>query len=178
MSGNWENYFKDKQSERDVFVPDEDRMWNQIDKRMKQKRLSLKQWAIRVAVVAGIFLSIGVFIRHEMMMNKQLDSLAFISEELAKQESQYIQAVSLKWDEFISMPSEDMVFEQALLEELSLLDTIYTKGLNDMKQHGYNERAVIIMLDTYEKRLRIIERLINEKRKLQKDENKSKQIRI
>jgi hypothetical protein len=61
---------------------------------------------------------------------------------------------------------------------LQELDTIYQKGLNDIKQKGYNERAVIILLETYEKRLRIIEKLIYEKQKQVNYENRDKKIEI
>ncbi|MCG8582721.1 MAG: hypothetical protein MI866_22550 [Bacteroidales bacterium] len=178
MPDSWEEYFEKNRAEQDVYEPDVQRMWQGIDKDLKQPSIRWKSWMTKAAIVAGLIFSVSLFVRHEMMMQAQIDSLAAINEELAQKESNYINQVNLKWDEFKSMPSTDMKFELMLLEELELLDTIYNKGLNDIKQHGYNERAVLIMLDTYEKRLRIIERLINEKRKKQRNENKSKHIRI
>ncbi|MBK3516545.1 hypothetical protein [Carboxylicivirga marina] len=178
MPENWEEYFRKNRAEQDNYEPDVQRMWQNIDKGLKQPSIRWKRTLIKVAVFAGVMLSMGLLVRHELMMQAQIDSLASINEELAQKESSYIKLVNLKWDEFKSLPSEDVELDRLLLEELELLDTIYNRGLRDIKQHGYNERAVLIMLDTYEKRLRIIERLISEKRKTQRDENKSKQIRI
>jgi hypothetical protein len=178
MPDSWEEYFEKNRAEQDVYEPDEQRMWQNINEGLKQPSISWKSLLMKAAIVVGIIFSVSLFIRHEMMMQAQIDSLAAINEELAQKENSYINQVNLKWDEFKSMPSADVELDRMLLEELELLDTIYYKGLNDIKQHGYNERAILIMLDTYEKRLRIIERLISEKRKKQRDENKSKHIRI
>jgi len=178
MQNKWEEYFKEHDSEKDLFNADEERMWRSINQELKQPKLSFKKIGLRVAVVMAIVFSVSVVIRHELMMQQQLDSLAALSEELAETEHNYINQVKLKWDEYKSLPSRDIELDKLLLDELEILDTIYDKGLNDIKDHGYNERAVVIMLDTYEKRLRIIERLINEKRKQERDENKSNHIRI
>ena len=178
MPDSWEDYLKENRAELDVFQPEEDRMWQKIDNRLKRSANAWRKYLLRVSVAAGILLFIGIITRHELMMREQIHNLSAINEELAEKERHYIDQVNLKWDELRSLPSTDAKLDLLLLDELELLDTIYNKGLNDIKQHGYNERAVLIMLDTYEKRLRIIERLINEKRKQQKDENKSKHIRI
>ena len=44
--------------------------------------------------------------------------------------------------------------------------------LDEIKTEGYNQRAVILLLETYEKRLRIIEQLIYEKQKQRKHQTK------
>lgn len=177
MPDSWEKYFEKNRAEQDMYEPKTDRMWQNIDSRMKESTIQWRKVLTKVAVFAGVIISLITVVRHELMMQAQLDSLATINEELAQKENDYINQVNLKWNEFKSIPSEDVALDIMLLEELELLDTIYIKGLNDIKRHGYNERAVLIMLDTYEKRLRIIERLISEKRKKQRNEDKSKHIR-
>ena len=178
MPDRWEDYFDRNRAEMERFEPDEERIWQTIDKELNRRSVKWKKHLFKVAMVAAIVLVAGVIMRHELMMREQLSSLAAINEELAERELQYINQVKMKWDELRSMPSNDIELDLMLMGELELLDTIYIKGLNDLKQHGYNERAILIMLDTYEKRLRIIERLINEKRKKQRDENKSEHVRI
>ncbi|MCU4156663.1 hypothetical protein J1N10_11805 [Carboxylicivirga sp. A043] len=178
MPDSWEEYFEKKRAEQDVYEPEVQRMWHNIDKELKRPAIRWRSWLSKAAIAVGVIFAVGWFVRHEMMMQAQINSLAAINKELAQQETSYINQVNLKWDEFKSMPSVDIELDRMLLDELALLDTIYNNGLNDIKQHGYNERAVLIMLDTYEKRLRIIERLISEKRKTQKNENKSQQISI
>ncbi len=178
MQNKWENYFKDNEEAADVFKADEERMWRNINSELNSSKFSLKKVLVAVVAAASIIIAISMIVRHEMMMQMQLESLAAINEELAEKEHDYINQVSLKWNEYKALSSSENDVTPLLMEELQLLDTIYQKGLSDIKDHGYNERAVVIMLNTYEKRLRIIERLINEKRKQERDENKSNHIHI
>ena len=178
MQTNWDDYLKENKNNTDLFQPDEERMWRGINQELNKPAFSYKKAFMRIAAVALVLLAIGSLVRHEVMMQDQLDSLAKINNELASKEYNYIQQVQNKWDEYNAIEAGESPVTQILLDELEFLDTIYVKGLNDIKNHGYNERAVVIMLDTYEKRLRIIERLINEKRKQEKYENKNEYIQI
>lgn len=178
MHSGWDKYFEKNKENLDIYQPDEERIWEHICRKRQANKQLWRQIGEKVAVAIAVVLIVGVVLRHEIIMQKQLDSLSAINEELAEKEKAYIQRVNQKWDELKSLPSTRMREDDMLLEEIEILDTIYSKCLNDIKQHGYNERAVLIMLDTYEKRLRVLERLINEKRKEQRDENKSKEIRI
>lgn len=178
MHSGWDKYFEKNKENLDIYQPDEERIWENICRKRQTNKQLWRQIGVKVAVAIAVVLMVGVVLRHEIIMQKQLDSLSAINEELAEKEKAYIQRVNQKWDELKSLPLMRMSEDDMLLEEIEILDTIYSKCLNDIKQHGYNERAVLIMLDTYEKRLRVLERLINEKRKEQRDENKSKEIRI
>ncbi|MBR8536827.1 hypothetical protein KDU71_14730 [Carboxylicivirga sediminis] len=177
MPNSWEQYFEENRAQLDIHQPDEERMWQAIAERQKSGGV-VKNWGFRIAIAIAVVLAVGVFVRHELMMQQQLDTLAAINKELAAKEHDYIMRVNQKWDEFRSLPSVETDYDAMLQEEIKILDDIYSKCLDDIKAHGYNERAVLIMLDTYEKRLRVLERLINEKRKQNKDEKKSNHIRI
>jgi len=178
MQTNWDDYFLTHKNETNVFQPDEERMWRGIHQQISKPAFSYKKVFMRMAAVAIVLLAIGSLVRHELMMQDQLDSLAKINTELASKEQNYILQVQNKWNEYSAIEAGESPVTQLLLNELEFLDTIYVKGLHDIRNHGYNERAVVIMLDTYEKRLRIIERLINEKRKQEKYENKNEHIQI
>lgn len=178
MQNKWINYFNEHEQEKDVFSADEERMWRNINSELKRPSWSIKKTLVSIAAAASIIIAVSMIVRHEVMMQDQLDSLAAINEELAEKENNYLLQVSHKWEEYKAMPSSSNELNTLLLKELELLDTIYQKGLSDIKNHGYNERAVVIMLNTYEKRLRIIERLINENQKQKRNENKSIHIQI
>lgn len=178
MPTNWEDYLKAHKSETDLFEPDEERIWRGINKDLSKPAFLSSRFLLRIAAVLVVLLAIGSLVRHELMMQNQFDSLARINEELASKEQNYMQQVQHKWDEYNAIEAGESPVTQLLLNELEFLDTIYARGLNDIKSYGYNERAVVILLDTYEKRLRIIERLINEKRKQEKYENKKAYIQL
>jgi len=178
MQNKWEDFFEEKKHDIDMFAPDKDRIWRNVQNQLNTPVYSIGKLMLRVAVVLAIVFSVGILVRHELIMQQQLESLAAISDELAEKEQGYINKVNQKWTEYRALPASDNELNHILLDQLQLLDTIYQDGLKDIEEHGYNERAVLIMLDTYEKRLRIIERLIKENRKHERDENKSKHINI
>ncbi len=160
-----EEYIKNNRAGLDVHDADAEKIWggikHGIDKK-KVRRIHAFRW---IAASVLVFLLVGTLIRHEIIVDRQITSLSQISKELAEKEYNYTQQVNQKWVEYNKMKGNASPIEPVLINELQELDTIYQKGLNDIKQKGYNERAVIILLETYEKRLRIIEKLIYEKQK-------------
>ena len=125
-----------------------------------------------------VFLLVGTLVRHEIVVQKKITSLSQINKELAAKENKYHHQVNQKWVEYNEIEGNPSPIEPMLIDELKQLDIIYNDGLTDIKEKGYNERAVIILLDTYEKRLRIIEKLIYEKQKQINYESKDRKIEI
>ncbi len=167
-----------KQQELDLHTPDINRLWQDMDATRKQQKRRSIRWVQLVAASVVILLFTGMLLRHEKQMQQQLTSLSQINEELAKKESDYNQQVAHKWVSYQNMPGAETDIAKDLLYELNLLDTIYNDGLQQIITNGYNERAASILLKTYEQRLRIIERLINEKQKSQRYETKEIELDI
>ncbi|OFX41057.1 MAG: hypothetical protein A2W95_18635 [Bacteroidetes bacterium GWA2_40_14] len=173
-----EDYLKRNKAYLDTQQGDYGSVWNQIlqkkQRAAKRRRLYI-QWAAASVI---LFFAIGMLVRHEWVMQQQLTSLSQINKELARRELQYQKQVSQKWEQYTLIQSPTSPMEALLIDELKRLDTLYQKGLGDLKEAGFNERVVVILLDTYEKRLRIIEQLIYEKQKQVNYESKTKKIDI
>ncbi len=175
---NIETYLRNKKDLRDVHEPNKERMWEHIVQkqvRIKYLRLQFVKWAAAILVLG---LVIGVLVKHEMVVQEQITSLSQINKELASKEQHYQLLVNDKWVQFTQMSGNNSPIEPMLFEELKQLDTLYQKGLSEIIETGYNERAVVLLLDTYEKRLRIIEQLIYEKRKQKSYESKFQEYDI
>lgn len=173
-----EEYIKQHRSALDVHKTDSDQLWHSINSKMhekKTKRIQMIRW---VAASLLVFMVVGALIRHELVLQKQITSLSQINTELAEKEMDYKAQISEKWTQFTSLGGSESPMEQMLIDELKNLDTLYSSGLEEIKNAGYNERAVIILLETYEKRLRIIEQLIYEKQKQKNYENRNIQVEI
>jgi hypothetical protein len=173
-----EQYIKDNKDELDVHEPDVSKMWGTVHhelQKKKEKRIQLIKWA---AASLLVFFTIGALVRHEIVVQRQITSLSQINSDLANKEADYKNQIDSKWSQFTSIKTGESPIEPMLMNELKLLDTIYSKGLEEFKNTAYNERAVIILLETYEKRLRIIEQLIYEKQKQKNYENKNIQVEI
>ncbi|MGE4288237.1 MAG: hypothetical protein AB7E36_06075 [Salinivirgaceae bacterium] len=175
---NIESYINQRRKSFDDQEPNTEELWLGICQRMEQKPLHRLRTLRRVAAVIILFVALGVIVRHELIMQQQITSLSQINQELAEREQQYQRQVKEKWAQFTSLPDFESPMEILLTEELKQLDTLYQNGLKDIYETGYNERAVILLLDTYEKRLRIIEKLIYEKQKQKTYENKIQQYDI
>ncbi|MGD9994370.1 MAG: hypothetical protein AB7S69_13825 [Salinivirgaceae bacterium] len=169
---NIETYINQHKKSFDDQEPDTEELWLAISQKMERKPMLRLRTLKRIAAVLVLFVAVGVIARHELMMQQQITSLSQINKELAEREQQYQRQVKEKWAQFTSLPDYESPMEVLLIDELKQLDTLYQNGLKDIYKTGFNERAVILLLDTYEKRLRIIEKLIYEKQKQKNYENK------
>lgn len=173
-----EDYLRHHKDEMDVEKVDGKQLWYSIRQAMRENKVKRMQVLHRVAALVLVFLVVGSLLRHELVMQKQITSLSQINKDLAKKERAYKKQVDEKWLQFTRIHGGKSPMEPVLLNELKYLDTLYSEGLEEIITSGYNERTVIILLDTYEKRLHIIEHLINEKQKSKNYEYKSQQVKI
>jgi hypothetical protein len=173
-----EEYFNKKHQLLDTQITDFESNWLTIRQKLQLKQIRRRQVWQRMAAAVFLVLLVGSWIRHERVVQQQITSLSQINQELAQREKEYNHQINDKWTEYSGIIGNSSSMEPMLLKELKQLDTLYRNGLYDIKKFGYNERAVIILLDTYEKRLRIIEQLIYEKQKSINYESKHRKIEI
>ena len=173
-----EKYIQDHRSEMDYRKADKDRIWQGIQNARQQhktKRIRLIQWTAASII---ILLATGMFLRHELVMQQQIENLSQINSKLAQKEHAYQMQVNQKWQQFKSIKSDASPIESMLINELKELDTLYQEGLKDIQKDKDNKRAIMILLETYEKRLRIIEKLIYERHKQIKYEERNSKTQI
>ncbi|ALO14872.1 hypothetical protein L21SP5_01217 [Salinivirga cyanobacteriivorans] len=175
---NIEEYINKNRGQLDNKVADKARIWAgiaDIQARKKTRRIKITQW---VAASLVILLVTGILLRHEMVMQQHVDNLSQINTELAKKEQHYQQQINQKWNQFQQIPAHSSPLESMLIDELKELDTLYKQGLKDIKKNPDNDRAVMILLETYEKRLRILEKLIYERHKQIRYEKRNENIEL
>lgn len=103
--------------------------------------------------------------------NKTINSLADISEVLGKQENELKQLVNLKWHEVEPLLNKEDTDIKFLLDELYELDTFYNSYQKDLGTTGANEEIITVLLDYYQKKIRILNRILHEIQKQQSHEN-------
>lgn len=173
-----EDYIQKHKNQLDQRQADKSRIWAGIaalQGKRKARRMRIYQW---VAASVIILMVMGILVRHELVMQQQLNNLSQINKELAKKERVYQQKIDQKWIQLQSLPAHTSPVESILVDELKELDTLYQQGLKDIKNNPDNDRAIMILLETYEKRLRIIEKLIYERHKQIKYEKRNKNIEL
>ena len=163
MKEDLEKYLKTKRLRLDVEEPEVDMIWEGVKHDLSAKKSVLPQWFWKVAAIFIFVVSASYFIINETAGDRVvLVNLADISEDLGTQEAQLQQLVSLKWDEVQNqLPEENEEF-QFLLDELKSLDEVYATYQKDLNSTVNNEPVIRAMLDYYEKKIRILNRLLLE----------------
>lgn len=163
MKENIEKYLKEQRLKLDLEEPEQDLIWEGIRSGLQEKKRGLPDWFWKVAAIFIFAISATYFVVNETS-EKQIVvvHLSDISADLGNQENQLKQLVDLKWNEVRQQLPEENTDLQFLLDELNELDEIYTTYQKDLNQTIDNEPVIRAMLDNYEKRIRILNRLVLE----------------
>jgi hypothetical protein len=172
----FENNVLAKRQLMDIDEPDNKRIWSGIENRLsfynqKRRRVLISRLAVAASVVILISVVLSVRIKKESGFS------LFLSGEMSefrKKENQYKALVYDKKKQ-IEKTNVDTEIIDYYKNDLAMLDSLYRYCIKELSENGYNERTVMILLDTYEKRIRIYERIKIENQKLinsKQDENK------
>ncbi|MBU8892076.1 MAG: DUF3379 domain-containing protein [Bacteroidales bacterium] len=165
---NIEEYIRKNRSNLDVDKPDEDYLWNKIshsvNKPKKQKRFFALKIAASVIVVVG--LSLLTYQITTLRNNQQL-ILAKIDPELAKQEAQFQNQIKTYYQVLQkSSYNEDLLTTN--FKDLEYIDTLINQYSEDLAVNGPNPRLLNSLMDLYQKKIRLLDRMLNE---IEKDKN-------
>lgn len=172
MKTNIEKYLAKNRFRLDAEEPDNDKIWNEIKKPKRSVQHAQTNWFWKIAAV---FL-FGVLITYVVVKETQKDqvvivTLADISKDLGQQEAELKQIVDTKWKAIEPLTAEQKSEFQFLLDELNELDNIYKTYEQDLYTTGENEQIIHVLLDYYQKKIRILNRLALEIQKQKNDEN-------
>jgi len=96
--------------------------------------------------------------------------LAKYDKQLGEREKEYVAQVKQKMKLIKSDKTDDTEIVVFLKNELSEIDTVYNKVVSNIGMSGNIESIANTIFDTYEKRLLIMGRIINEKQKQERDD--------
>lgn len=153
-------YLKENKLRLDTEEPDDDRIWKEVNQRIRKESQGNKNWFWKVAAV---FL-FGVLITYVTIKETEKEkvviiSLADISEELGEKEATLKLVADKKWAEIGPLSADEKTQFRFLLDELTELDKVYGEYEKDLKELGGNEQIINALLDYYEKKIRILNRL-------------------
>ncbi|MCG8700427.1 MAG: hypothetical protein MI922_20400 [Bacteroidales bacterium] len=161
-----DDYINKYRNELDIEEPDEQLLWEGIRSDLEQRRRFSKSLIWKVAAILILCVSVTYVFINEQTFSKKINApLSEINSELGDREIEYINTINSKLSIIETSASKSNELVTALLDELVLLDTIYQMALRDLNQNGYKEQVVNTVFDTYEKRIRVLERIILETQK-------------
>ena len=173
---NIEEYIRKNRHQLDVEKPDEDYLWtgisHSINNRNKQRRfLTIK---IAASVIVIVTLSIITFQLTSIRSNQQL-ILSNIDPNLAKQEAQFQNQIKTYY-KILQKTNYNEDLLTTSFRDLEYIDTLISKYSDDLNQNGPNPKLINSLMDLYQKKIRMLNRMLNEIEKNQKYENNKTNI--
>ena len=99
------------------------------------------------------------------------DDIFAVNSELAEASAYYTSEISYRL-----AAARELVDDQSIFENLNELDRAFVELKNDLKDNADNEEVVIAMMENYQLKLKILDRILKELRKKQKGERQYEQI--
>lgn len=186
MSAKLEKYLIRRRKDFNVEDPDDDAIWNGIQRelttgRREDIKLNRRTSLIRIrniAATAIILFSLG-YIANDIIngRNKGITvTLSSIDTALGRREKEYKSLVSFKTDEVRQFAASDDKVISELFSEIKKLDMVYDQSMEDLKELGPDERVINTIFNTYEQKIRLLELIILETNKINSHEDKRKTI--
>lgn len=171
MKKDLEKILLEKRWKLDVEEPENDLIWEGIRSGL-HKNNALPGWFWKVAAIFIFAISATYFVVNETSKKQVVVfTLSDISKDLGTQEQALKQQVNLKWEEVQQLLSDNDPEIKYLLKELNDLDLVYASYQKDLNRTLDNEPVIRAMLDNYEKKMRILNRLLMEIEKQKQYEN-------
>ena len=166
-----ESYIKENRKALDVEKPDEEHLWRSIKKKMglSDKSPFLKVTRSVAAIAAITVLSV---ITAYFIGRNQRHDLIFINidPELAKKEVLFLNQI----DNYSDLIKNTRVNIDQLVsgtKEIEYIDDLIHYYSNDLKNNGPNPKLINSLMDLYEKKILILNRMLNE---IEKNESHEK----
>lgn len=168
-----EKYLKENRLRLDAEQPDDELLWKGISQQLRKNKPERGNWFWKIAAVFlfGVLITY-VTVKETSKEKVVIISLADVSKELGEQEAALKLVADKKWAEIGPLSVEDKTQFQFLLDELNELDKVYSEYEKDLNEIGGNEQIINALLDYYEKKIRILNRLSLEIQKQKSHEDK------
>ncbi len=173
---NLENYIKNNREQLDTEKPNTEAIWKNIEKSVNIKKRNY--WLMSVKVAASIILLVGFSVLlHQLasIHNNQQLILAKIDDTLAKQEADYQKQIK-KYYKILQTTNYNKSDLITTLDEVKYIDDLIQKYSEDLQKYGANEELIKSLMDLYQKKIMILNRILNEIERSKQDENRITEI--
>lgn len=174
MEHKFEDFIRANRQAMDCESPNSMKMWDVIQKDQKVKRFKFRVnvWKVVAGLALLVTVSFGVLNAPKMSHSKFV--LYQIDNQLGNQEKEYAKQVADKEIIIKESNTRDSEIIFCLENELTEIDKVYDQVAQKNGMSGNTEVFVATIFDTYEKRLLILDRIINEIEKQKRNEEPSR----
>lgn len=170
---NLESYIGENRNSLDVEKPDEEYLWKGISQELNVGKKSKHILLFRIVAAASVLLiltfTFGYFFNKR---DKQTLLFANINPSLANQEIQLTGQIEA-YSKLIKQSSYDASQIVTGSREIQYINDLINYYSKDLKQNGPNPKLVNSLMDLYQKKIMLLERMLNEIEK-SKDHEKRK----
>jgi len=178
MKINFEKYLASQRKHIDIENPDDFLIWEGIHNNLNQRKTRVHNVFWKAAAIILFLVSATYIMYNEFYHNTPgvyNITLSEIEPAYAERVMEYRIAIDEKWTQVQAVKHGEMKRVEVFLTELDGLDKMYREYQEDYRSYGYNEQLVRAMLDYYDKRVRILDRMLMEIQK-HKDYEKRKEV--
>lgn len=173
-----EEYIRKNRDKLDIEKPDEDYLWAGISQSFIKRKKSKRFYIIRIAAAALMLLTLTYtgFEFAAIRKNQQL-ILSKIDPVLAQQEAQFQDQIN----SYYKILHQTKFNKNELVtnySELQNIDDMIQQYSDDLKNHGPNPKILNSLMDLYQKKILVLDRMLNEIEKNKKYENDKSKVSI
>jgi hypothetical protein len=181
MKSKFEKYIEENRQGLDVEQPDDRHIWAGINRELNEKPVIRRFIFWKVAAIILLLFSTGYIVYNEFFRHEQKActlSLSEISPEYAEMEVGFQMVIDSRMEKIKRINASDLEGFNMYIAELENLDEMCSEYQKDFYELGGNERLIRAMLDYYEKKMRILDRMLMEIQKQKDYEQRNEQIEL
>jgi hypothetical protein len=168
---NIEEYIRKNRDQLDVEKVDEDYLWTGISHSVINNRKQKTFFTLKIAAAVILVISLSV-IGYQLtsLRNNQQLILANIDPDLAKQEAQFQNQIKTYY-QVLEKTNYNEELLSTSFSDLEYIDTLLNKYSMDLSTYGPNPKLLNSLMDLYQKKIQLLDRMLNEIEKNQNYEN-------
>jgi len=170
MNDNFEIFVKNAVLSSSTQQQTQQQSWIAINNRLGKQKKKKRFWYFGIAASLLIAISLGsVFLLQNNSLSEDYNSIT--NHEISETEYYYANLIELKYQQIAKTNNIDKEYFQLFFDEMSKLDIEYNTYLQDTKRLGLQEDIVRAMIENQQRRLQVLNRLLNEIKKVKNYEN-------
>jgi hypothetical protein len=171
-----EEYIRKNRPRLDVEKADEDYLWAGISHSFIKPKQSKRFMVLKIAASVLLFIGLSyTIIELSIIRNNQALILRNIDPRLARQEAQFQKQINTYYNTLIKTNFDKDQFEPGF-NELQNIDDMIQQYSYDLKKIGPNPKILNSLMDLYQKKILVLDRMLNEIEKNKNYENNKTQI--